>query len=169
LLEFLDIFDGNATQQLGLRAELFAQVKMLQPEEVKRAFIETAPQFNPILGLSRRPGKVFPRPLTMDDIQEFSKDVSKFKVNDHIADYCYWFLEKAGKRQRELFFGNGGITTLFLKPDTGKPAVPPLPNVFLKQPLVQKMEFGKLINWANSLQDGFLAGSKELFGHGSSA
>ena len=166
LLQFLDGLEANGAKQMGLRGEVFVQVKTLQPEETKKAFIETAPQFNPIIGLGRHPGKAIPPTVTMDDLQQFSKDISKFNVNDHVADYCYWFLEKAGTRQREIFFGNGGTTTLFLPQNAGKPAYPPLPAGFLKQPIAQQMGFSRMLNWANSLQDGFLNESKELFGKG---
>ncbi len=62
LMTFFDRFKTLMSERQGLRQELFLQFKVIRPALVK-PFTATELEFNPILGLSRRPGDVLPEGL----------------------------------------------------------------------------------------------------------
>ena len=83
-----------------------------------------------------------------------------------MADYCYWFVTKAGEKQRESFLGRGGMSMMFLKadPKTTPPEIYFSPHVRETNKAFQMMDVDSVIQGGFSLADEFLPKSKELFG-----
>jgi hypothetical protein len=164
---FFDRFTQLLDQKSHIRAEVFLQVKTVYPDLLDQ-FLEVARELTPIMGLSRRP-RVDPPPIpTLEDLQPIADGTKKFDYRDYMADYCYWFLSKPNKRGRDLFFGNGGMTILFFKPDpqTVPPQLPIPPKIRTApgfQELFQKIDLERLTARAFSLREGFLKKSVELF------
>lgn len=92
----------------------------------------------------------------------------KFDFGEFAPDYAYWFVYKDGGKQRQLFFGHGGMTMISLKPDPATiPPELPIPRAWREKLEVFKMfDVDKAVAGACSLKDGFLNKSKELFGAG---
>jgi hypothetical protein len=129
--------------------------------------VDKAIEFRPIPGICRRPGAAMPKPITEDDIAELIKG-KKFEFNDWVADYTYWFVNKLAARQRELFFGHGGMVNMFLKPDkkTEPPIVPFSPAMRSAFPIFQKFDIDAQVAQTFALADEFQDKSKKLFGNG---
>jgi hypothetical protein len=153
-------------EQFGLRSEVFVQMKSLQ-QELKKPFLDTSLEFIPTMGLSRRPNEPLPPQAGMKDVEALQKGTRKFEFNDYVPDYCYWFLNKARPRQVESFFGHGGMTLLFLKPDP-KTEVPKIriPPKIRDHPMAQELNIERMMACAWSLLDDFPGKSKKLFGAG---
>lgn len=120
LMSFFDGLNTVLGEQIGLRPEVFLQFKLLQPD-LMDPFLKNMKEFYPHMGLSRRPGTAIPEFPNQDAIMAMSKEIlGKWKLPDatkFMPDYCYWFLQKRERRQRELFLGHGGLTVIYLKPD----------------------------------------------------
>jgi hypothetical protein len=165
LTVFLDRFGERLEQRAGLRTELFFQMKSLTPEDLRNTFAKTASEFCPVIGLSMRPGGKLPPMPTMDDIEQY-KDGRKFNFSDYVGDYCYWFMDKAAPKQRQSFFGFGGLTCLFVKPSAKPSSGPSIPKGFYKHPTAKMFDLDRMLKRGQSIQDDFLQKSKELFGVG---
>ncbi len=168
VLEFCRRIEEHFKGELGLRPESFLAFKALEKlGDMKDAFLRTAIEHRPHLGLARRPGEevTFPAPPTEQDVYAFGDGSKKFSMSDYIADFAYWFLNKAAVEQRELFFGHGGMTTLYLAPDpeTEAPEMAFTPGM-MKHPMFKKFNVQRHHEMTYSLQDSFLPKSKELFG-----
>lgn len=165
LLIFLEGLSSVLKHQFGLRSELFLQFKILYPNLMEE-FMRSGTQFSPVPGLGRRPGSDFPR---LPSIDEVSKEVQSGKIDvlKHLPDLSYWFVDKAEKEQRELFFGEGGMSILFLKPDpkTKAPEIPFSPTL-RKQPLFGRIDVDRVHARTFALMDDFQERSKELLGTG---
>jgi hypothetical protein len=156
---------AKALEGLGMRSEVFLQVKAAQAAPLKDALLKTCLDLIPVMGLGRKPGESLPRPVNMSDVEAMQKGTKKFNVNDYLADYAYWFLDKSRQRQVELFFGWGGLTLMFLKPDAN--TQPPKINIPVKirnLASIEKMDLDRMMACACSLKDEFPAKSKKLFG-----
>lgn len=165
---FLKFFDRliTALGQQGLGPEIFLQLKTIQPA-LNDAFHGSALDFLPIAGLGRRPAGVLPTKLTADDVKAMQDGKKKFEMDEYLGDYCYWFLNKVERKQRELFFGHGGMTIIFVKPD--KKTQPPafrIPTAISSHPFFQQVDLSKMMTCSASMTDGFTVKSKELFGKG---
>jgi hypothetical protein len=173
--DWLVAFSGKLAHRLAerkkLRSELFIQLKAIYPD-LMDSFLKTASEFSPIIGLSRRPNSPLPKlPKNLQDLEPLQSGARKFDMSDFMADYCYWFTDKQYETQVQTFFGHGALTSVFLKPDP-KTAAPKLklPG-FVKrnadfQKLFARMDPDRLMQRTYSLQDAFLANSKQLFGAG---
>jgi len=167
LTVFIDRFSEWTQSDRGLRAESFLQMKTVHPALLE-PFIDTAHDFIPVLGLSQRPGKRLPPIPTMESLQPIIDGKRKFDFNESVGDYCYWFVDKDAKKQRELFFGYGGMTTIFLTPDPKTKVEPlPIPKGIREHPVFAdlfKRFSPDLANArAHSLADGFRRKSLDLF------
>jgi hypothetical protein len=165
LLQFLERLASTASDQFGLRREIFLQHKTVAP--LMDAFLRTTREFQPLMGLSRRPGAPLPKFPSNEEMKEMVKS-GTFNLDEITPDYCYWFLKKSGKKQLETFWGHGGISMIFAEPD---PATTPPPLPFSaafrqKSTVFQKVDVDGVWESAFSLNDGFQAKSKELFGAG---
>jgi hypothetical protein len=91
----------------------------------------------------------------------------QFNFNEFAPDYCYWFVDKSEKKQRELFFGHGGMSFIFLNPDpkTKAPALP-FSAAIRREPIFQKFDIDRIHARTFALLDGFQEKSKKLFGSG---
>lgn len=177
LMQFLDRWVSLMKDRFGLRPELFLQYKSVHPHLMK-PLLNTMMDFVPIMGLGRRPGAPLPEMPSVNEIQATTKKMFDAlrqqqplplpDANKHLPDYAYWFVTKSEKQQRELFFGYGGMTITFLKPDP-KTAPRPLPisaNLRKRLPMLQVVDIDQLMTRVASLADGFLAKSKGLFSAG---
>jgi hypothetical protein len=170
LLQFYSRFSEQIATKHDAKAQTFLQMKALHPH-LRDNFIKTAPEFSPIIGLSRNP--FVPLPTIPDE--RYAEALQKGTIKyDHKAlqpDYCYWFIHSEEQRQRELFFGQGGVTTLYIKPDPEN--VPPeirIPPRAYKNPALRplleqnKEKLQRVTNGAFALKSPFLKNSKEIFG-----
>lgn len=164
IIEFLNRFSTVLANELQLRAEMFLQVKVIEGE-LSRRFQASANQFVPMMGLGLQPGEALPPIPTSDDFQPIVEGKVKFDFRKSIGDYCFWFLDKSGPQQREMFWGTGGMLTLYLKPDP-KTIPPKLPfsERNRKHAVFQAMNVDALFASMYSLMDSFPPRSKELFG-----
>jgi hypothetical protein len=164
LMCLIDNLRDLLTKRHNLRPELFLQFKCIYPT-LHEAFVKAAPEFIPIAGISLRPGTSLPPTLTQEDFNKIVSGDKTFSFDKDVADYAYWFVEKAERKQRELFFGHGGMTMLFLQsdPNTMPPNLP-ISKALKSQPLFQRFDIERLVARTFSLRDGFLHKSKQLFG-----
>lgn len=166
LMGFLDLFVPVAHKEFGLRSEVFLQYKTIHPSLID-PFLKSSVELNPMMGLSLRPGAGLPEIPAIEDMQPIIDGRKKFDFNEFVGDYCYWFLDKSEKRQRELFLGYGGLTTMFLKPDPRTQARPlPFTQAQRKHPVFQEFDIDRIWTQMNALSDGFQQKSKDLFGSG---
>jgi hypothetical protein len=161
---FFDSFVPAIRQELGVRLEVFLQMKKVYPN-LMNPFLNSAQEFVPMCGLGLRPGASIPAGPTAKDIVEVVEGRKKFSFEENAPDYCYWFVAKAEKKQRALFWGEGGMTLLFLPPD---PATEPPPIPFSKSvrehPSFCNIDFEQLQATTYALRDSFREKSKALFG-----
>ena len=176
LLTFLTRLTARLKSEDGLRPEQFLQYKTVYPE-LMQPLLNNMMELVPVLGLGRKPGASLPQFPNEQDIQRTTRKMFESLKKDepvplpdtrkHMPDYAYWFLDKSAQRQRDLFFGFGGLSLLFMKPDAK--TAPPLlisPAQRAKMPLFQKMDVEKLWAQGQALNDPFLQQSKTLFGEG---
>lgn len=170
LLNFLNRLVPVFRDQFGLRTEIFLGKAVVQ--ELTEPFVNTAMEFRPKLGLSQRPGAAFPSTPTKEEVDGLvakAKNREKIELDKYFPQTCYWFSGKAEKEQREQFFGHGGMTIIFLKPDpaTAPPKLPFPPEVIQKNELLRMANFDGMLAQVFALKDSFLEKSKELFGDAS--
>jgi hypothetical protein len=170
LLQFCSRFSEAIAAKRGTKPQLFLQMKVIHPN-LRDIFIKTAREFSPIIGLSRNP--FVPLPALPDE--KYAEALRKGEIEyDHKAiqpNYCYWFLYAEELRQRELFFGHGGLTTLYIKPDEeNKPPEIKIPARAYKNPMLRplleqnKDKLQRVTDGAFALQSPFLKQSKQLLG-----
>jgi hypothetical protein len=168
LLRFFELFSTTIASKRGTNAEIFLQMKVIHPD-LANPFIKTAPDYSPIFGLSRRPGSPLPALPDMHYVEELQKGTRKYNSSDGKPDYCYWFLYKAEELQRQEFFGHGGLSWMYVKPDQEHRAPQiKIPPKILKRPdareAFKKFDLQKMLDAAYAMKSGFLCQSKEMFG-----
>jgi hypothetical protein len=167
IIRFAQEFSSAITAKRETLPQIFVQMKVVYPD-LRDLFIRTAREFSPMFGLARRPGAALP---PVPDAK-FAENLQKGKVQyDHKAlqpDYCYWFLYPEREKQRDLFLGYGGLTTLFIKPDPGN--LPPKIQIPKRAqqnehlaPLLAGGSLQRVLDGAFALKSPFLARSKEIF------
>lgn len=170
-IEFYDRLTARLAKDRDLRPESFMQMLTLQ-DYAMDDFLRNAQKLNPVMGLSRKPDAPLPKLPTMDDIRPMQQNQGGFRMGDWMPDYSYWFTGKQERFQRELFFGYGGMTTLFLAPDPNtEPPEVKVPAAISQHP-VMKRWFGEDFDPAAvhrqsyALIDEFLEKSVKCFGAG---
>jgi hypothetical protein len=165
MLLFLEHLSQIGTAQMGLREEIFLQMKAATAPDIRNAFFGSQQEFLPVPGLARRPGSKLPPEPTMKDVQDLQDGRKKFDTNDYVPDYCHWFLNRSSAKIRERLFGYGAMTIGFVPPDpnTTPPRIPNL-RALREGPLMQQADINGKIEMAYALKNGFLAKSKKLFG-----
>jgi hypothetical protein len=164
---FLNRMSQLIQKTYGLRPEVFLQYKTIFPALVE-SFNDKALELIPIMGLAQRPGQSIPPIPTMEDLRPIFEGKEKYDFGKFIGDFCYWFLRKDESKQRELFWGHGGMTILFLDPDP-KTKVAPLaiPKSIRQHPgfadLFKLFDPDQTNADAHALGDGFRKKSLELF------
>lgn len=168
LLHFCERFSNVVAAKHSVKAETFLQMKIIQPT-LRDIFLKTAKDFNPVFGLSRTPHTPLPPMPDTKYAEDLQQGRRKFDAKETQPDYCYWFLYKDERRQRESFLGFGGMTMLYLKPNPeARPPKPRIPKYIQKDPafsqLLARTDMDRMMDGALSLQSPFLKGSKEMFG-----
>ena len=165
LMLFLDRLKSLLGRQFGLRGELFLQSKSLLPGALRSEFLRTAREFCPIMGIAAQPGSEARLALTDEEVKEIADGGHPFDVDRAYPDYVYWFANKQEQKQRDLFFGHGGMTIAFLKPDPKtQPPKLPFTSGMRKHPVFQAFDVDALHAQTFALLDGFQEKSKQLFG-----
>lgn len=164
LIEFLERFAKVLETKYGHRREVFLQFKTAMDD--RDQFQSLAPKFSPLLGLSRQPGDKIPDLPTKEDMMPVVRGEKEFNLKDWIADYCYWFVCKKPIEQMKAWFGRGGVTIIFLKPDPKTvPVKLPFTQAFReKNPVFKVIDVDALVAGAFAMKDDFLQKSKQLFG-----
>jgi hypothetical protein len=177
LMEFLDRWSALMKDPFGLRPEVFLQFKTIYPD-LMQTLLDNMMELIPVTGLGIKPGSSLPVLPSQNEVEgtmkqmfdtlRQEKPLHMLDSKKYMPDYAYWFLDKAEKKQRDLFFGQGGLSITFLKPDPNtKPQPLPLSAAQKKKlPFLQQFDMDKSWAQANSLRDGFLAKSKEFFSAG---
>jgi len=177
LMEFLDRWTALAKEKFGLRAEVFLQFKTVYPD-LMQPLLDNMMELIPVMGLGIKPGTSLPVMPAQKEVEgslkkmfdtlQQGKELHMEDSKKYMPDYAYWFLDKSEKKQRELFFGQGGLSITFLKPDpnTKPQPLPITPAQKQKLPFLQQFDLEKQWAQAHSLRDGFLAKSKEFFSAG---
>lgn len=114
LLRFLERLAGTLEKDHQLTQEVFLDAKVILPD-LHDAVNRTAMEFMPIMGLTYAPGDRLPKIPTEQDMEPITSGRRKFVINEWVPDYSLWFLSRDGVRQRETFFGHGGLTMGFQK------------------------------------------------------
>jgi len=167
LLTFLERLAATASEKFGLQRAIFLQYKTVAG--MTDVFLRTNQEFQPILGLSRRPGAPIGGGLSAAELKQMAKDGKEFAFNELAPDYCYWFLKKkSGRKQLETFWGHAGMSMIFTKPDpaTDPPPLPFSPAFREKSKIFQMLDVDGACESAYALKDEFLPKSKQLFGVG---
>ncbi len=166
-LAFLGRFSALLQEKDGLREEVFLQFAVASGIYAER-FQQYAMKVQVLPGLSRRPEE----PLQgKPDLQQAKEEVERnkgFDMEKWTSDYTFWFQYKRAEEQREMFWGAGGMTLLFLKPDpkTVPPVLPFTPRFRAAMPVFQHVDVDAMMGGAMALNDGFLTHSKAVFGKG---
>jgi len=167
LLTFLERLASTISLEFGLRREIFLQYKAVSG--MTGTFLKTSQEFMPLMGLSRRPEAALGGPPSAAELKLMVKSGKEFNFKDLAPDYCYWFLKKkSGGKQLATFWGHGGVSMMFTKPDPAT-APPPLPFSAAfrqKSKVFQMVDVDGALEGSFALKDGFQAQSKQLFGAG---
>jgi hypothetical protein len=164
---FLDRVLQLMQESHGLRAEVFLQCKTVFPSLVER-LNENALDLTPLMGLAQRPGQEIPPIPTVEDLQQVLKEKEKYDFKKFVGDFCYWFIKKDAKKQRDLFWGYGGMTILFLAPDPSTKVAPlQIPKWIREDPgfagLFKLFDPDQANANSHALLDGFRKKSLDLF------
>ncbi len=169
-LQFLSELVKRLAAGGRLQTELFVEAEAIYPDRQEQ-FIQTALDFNPVMGFSRVPGAPLPSIPKTEDTEAIRRQEKPFELKPFLRGICYWFLRKNPQKQLELFWGWGGMTMLLVKPDPAAQA-PPLvvPAGVQKHPAYQSMaqqyDIPGMLSMAASAQSEFLKKSKTYFGKG---
>lgn len=145
-------------------------MKVLHPD-LMDPFLRNAPRFQPLIGLSRKPGAALP-PLPD---QEYAEKLQQGKIKyDHKAvqpDYCYWFLKPQTEEQTALYFGMGGLMMLFAVPPEGaKMPVPVVSRAVMEHPqfksLLAENRLQQMTETMQKATSPFFPKTKTVFGRG---
>jgi hypothetical protein len=151
----------------GLHAEAFLQFKIFASQS-SDTFKRYRQKYSMMAGLSRVPGAMSPPTPTAEDAKRLAAEGKDLRIEDSVADYCYWLEGGAFPTHVETFLGDGGFLTLFRPPDPKpKPAPLPLtPKLRAALPGPPSMDLDAMLQSAARKQESFLAQSKSLFGRG---
>jgi hypothetical protein len=164
VLTFLRQLKSVLTTQKQLRMESFLQFKTIYPD-LQNLFLNKCQEYHPMIGLQLAPGAKLPPAPDAKQIEDEIKKGGSVDVKQWMADYCYWFVAKKDEPQLQDFFGCGGMTLLFLKPDSNtQPPNLKIPKIMRTHPAFKGPELESARAIAYSLQDKFLNQSKEVFG-----
>lgn len=162
---------SNWLAKQQLLGQTFLQMKAIYPH-LLNDFIKSAMEFSPLFGLSRRPAAPMPPLPDMKYVEDLQKGNQSWKFGDRMPDYCYWFIGRQEQRQRELFLGHGGLTTIFVKPDPenqpppSRPIPPGVARSPIFAPIFEQWDPAQGTQIASALKSPFLKKSKEFFGRG---
>lgn len=166
---FLSRF-AAALQGEGLREEVFLQFATAT-SEFSDVFQRYSQKAQVLPGLSRRPGEPLQGMPSVDQVKQEIEDNQAFDFSKWASDYTVWFQHKRGDQQRELFFGAGGMSLLYLTPDprTVPPPLPFTPRLKAALPVFERIDVEAVLHGTMALNDRFLPHTKAVFGEGLSA
>jgi hypothetical protein len=164
---FLDRLSQSMTEVHELRAEIFLQCKTVYPTLLD-TFIDKSHDLIPLMGLSQRPGQDLPPIPTIKDLQPVIDGKEPYDFAKYMGDFCYWFVRKQEKAQRELFWGFGGMSILYLAADPNTKVAPlKIPKFVREHPnfaeLFKTFDPDQINADAHALGDGFRKKSLEIF------
>ena len=167
LTEFQSRLIARLEEKYDLRTEIFLQYKSLT-DGLGDAFLKYRRQCLTLMGLGRKPGGTIPSLPTAAQLRMIAREEKAFDIDQWVGDYSYWFIMKQPERQRELFLGSGGLTTILLPPDpkTKAPRLPYTPALRAAHPAFQKFDVDAVHASTYAMGDEFLQKSKEMFGAG---
>ncbi len=154
----------------GLRSEVFLQYKTVYPDLLD-TFLDQSLELMPVMGFGRKPGVPLPPVPSKEDIKQLAERLAAggdLDFASYVGDFIYWFLGKKERKQRELFFGHGGLTMMFLAPDpnTAPPKLPFSPRI-KEHPafreLFARFDVDEVLATGQGLGDKWLKASKELY------
>jgi hypothetical protein len=161
-LAFITLLKTTLAER-NLRQENFLRFRVVAEEQTER-FLQTSMEYEPLAGFAIPPDGDIVKPPTTEDIEKAIKN-GGFKLSDWVGDYTYWFLKKQDERQRQDFFGIGGMMLLWLKPDEAtKPPEMNMPAPAQAYFDENGHDMNAVLEGLYALQDGFLAKSKAVFG-----
>ncbi len=167
LRAFLKRLAVTLRDEYALREEWFLQFKALYPDLLNR-FIDRSSEYVPMTGMTLIPNSAPVGAPVFEDVkrvvEESTRKGTPVDVTQWMPDQAHWFAMKAPEKQREDFFGYGGMFSLYLKQDPKTAELPPkLPRFITSHPAYNP-ESDRQYAMLMSLRDGFLAKSKEMFG-----
>jgi len=168
LSEFLDRWTAVLQEKYQLRVEQFLTLRSIHPNLLNE-FTNSSGELKPLPGCGWCAAMKPAAHIGQHDIEALQKGNKKFDLNDYIAEQCYWFVNKNHRKQRQLFFGHGGLTMLYmaLDPKAQSPSVPFPFDALRKSPifaeLLSHFDPLQMLAEAYSLRDSFLARSRDLF------
>lgn len=167
LLEFLRRLSVRLTGDKRLREEIFLQFSIASGQ-LAETFNRYTMKAQVLPGLSRRPGERLQGKADVETVQSELENNKRFDFSKWTSDYVIWFQHKSPEQQRELFWGHGGMSLLFLPPDPGtlSPRLPFTPRFKAALPIFQHMDVDAMVAGAVALKDSFLPRSKQMFGAG---
>lgn len=163
---FLDRLSDYLVQKCGLRSEVFLQFKTVYPDLLDK-FIDLSLDLIPIMGFGRKPGVPLPPIPDEEEIRKLGEG-KPYIFGDYVGDFSYWFLGKDERKERESFFGYGGMTLLFLPPDPKGPPKkmpfsPRLREHAAFKDLFAKYDPDQVVARGQALGDPWLKHSLELY------
>jgi hypothetical protein len=164
---FLSRLSAHLTAKRGLRAEVFLEYKTIYPD-LMDLFLDLSLELLPLLGFGMKPGVPLPRIPTLEDTKLLGEG-KPFNFGDYIGDFVFWFLGKDERRERESFFGYGGMTIMYLPPDPAiaakkLPISPRLREHPVFRELFAQIDPDKVVARGKSLTDQWLKLSMDLYG-----
>ena len=167
LRAFVLLLADRLAAEAALRAEIFVQIKSFFPRNAHllQQYRGTSPM---LAGLARIPGSEPPPMHTAEDAQRAAAAGTELRLEDSMADYCYWLYSGELPRHLETMLGLGGVLALFFPPDPN-PAPAPLPmtpKLRAAMPGPPGLDLDGMIRSATRMREGFLAQSKRVFGRG---
>ena len=167
LQSFLQRLSDSLKETFGLREEIFLRFAVASGA-LAEPFNRYSMRVQILPGMSRRPGEALQGKPDLEQVKEEIKETNAFDLNKWTSDYAVWFQNKRGEEQREMFFGWGGMSILFLPPDpkTTPPTLPYTPRFRAAMPVFQQIDVDSLVEGTMALNDGFLQKSKDIFGTG---
>ena len=165
LLRFTLLLTERLRQDHELEPHVFLEFKTAA--KVNDDLLRHARKFMPLAGLGRHPGAQLPDMPSDRDYQQLMEGKKGFHVEDHMGDFCYWFLVQSTAPQCELFQGLGGMTIAWWKPDPkAKPPDIKIPPRYQSHELFQEFDVQGMVAGGCAMRDGFLPKSKQIVGAG---
>ncbi len=163
LQQFLLAFDKGMKEALQCRVEVFVQRDAIYPDMMDPLLLNLQ-ELNPLPGVMRVHGEPLRKAPPAREIQRIVAEGKTEKLMSMGSDVGWWFVRKNAEKQRELFFGLGGMVNVWLPPDP-KTAPPPfpMPEKALKNPAFAGMDIAGTIAVTYSLADSFLPNSLKAF------
>ena len=167
LTSFLERLSSSLESTHDLRTEMFLRYKAISADRIEE-FMKYRMKCMTMMGLGRHPDAALPALPTGDQLREIVRNGKPFDLKEWIGDFQYWFAMKQPERQRELYLGTGGLTTIFLPPDPGTkpPKLPFTPKLRAAHPTFQRFDVDAAHASTYAMSDAFLAKSKTMFGTG---